>query len=83
MSASLKVTIPLQCGCVLTQSTVVEGQVKPEHYNTFFGHAAGVLEFWVSHRTKFHRCDLVSEDNPAGLDREAVRAAAQEPDDGN
>lgn len=83
MPASLKVTIPLECGCVLATATAIEGQVKPEHYPTFFEHSARVLEHWMTHRTKFHRCALVSEDNPAGQDREAARAAAQELDNGH
>jgi len=70
--------VELPCGCHLTQSvnnefygTINTGNIRAvnDSNSTIFAH-------WFEQRASRHRCDLVTEENPNGLDlHRSVRGA--------
>lgn len=83
MVARISADIPLPCGCKIENTVNVVGTFEADQITHLLEHAAASLSYWATLRARSHRCELVSDTNPTGFDREAAHAAAQEPDDGN
>lgn len=60
----------LPCRCVLTHRYI--DLLVPGKPTSLAVHAE-VLQFWLDDRTKWHKCELVGPDNPAGQIRHADR----------
>ncbi len=67
----LTVSVPLMCGCVLTQHIREPASYKmdPTYATKFFVYAANNLHHWYRTGAKEHQCELVTPKNPTGSKR--------------
>jgi hypothetical protein len=73
MTAPTRLTIaaPLPCGCIIRKAITID-EPAPEPMGRKVAYMAGVLASWLHDRIPRHRCDLVNEQNPNGLERRVV-----------
>lgn len=62
--------VELPCGCHMTQAVVHEfhGTINESNIRAVSDSNANTLSHWFKQRAPRHRCELVTEDNPNGLE---------------
>ena len=64
------------CGCVFEHGNLfiadngdgTRGDAMDQAPSYFFTNGLTALRYWLEHAVKHHKCELVSEANPAGID---------------
>lgn len=64
---NLTVRYPLPCGCTLQQTLSSEVVPPVENIEGWIAQEGGKLAYWFKDRAPRHRCELVSTENPNGI----------------
>lgn len=75
---SFTMSVELPCGCTIqcNMKNTFPGTINAGNIRAVNDSNSSMFAHWFEHRAPKHRCDLVTEENPSGLDlHRAVRGA--------